>query len=209
MVLPSLAGMNVLSEGDLGADIGEEVRDKVFDGFAGLGFDRAMRTGTLTAMVGDHVERSLRVSLTSDRHAREVFGFPPKEQATSEQNRQFAVLMDSFMERQRIEFADLRTSLQADKVVRKDAKRFTEACTALVAHIADTKRPNHPDLPTIRRVCETFVALVGDKPVDQYTKREVQQFVVDLSYVQPNFLKKNKGNDVTPVFHPAGTRVLS
>lgn len=41
MVLPALPGMNVLLEGDLS----EEVREKIFDGFAGLGFDRAMKVG--------------------------------------------------------------------------------------------------------------------------------------------------------------------
>lgn len=207
MVLPSLVGLRDLADGDLGEDIGEEVRDKVFDGFAGLGFDRATGTGALTAMMGDHMERSLRLSLTSDRHAREVFGFPPKEEATPDQNRQIAAFMETMkaqneamhaalMERQRAEFIELRTSIQPDKPVRKPAMRFSQACTALIGHIAEAKRPDHPDLPTIRRVGETFVALVGDKPVDQYTKGEVQQFVIDLSFVEPNFLKKNKNASI-------------
>ncbi len=190
LVMPSLAGMNFLLDGDLGEDIGAEVRDKVFDGFAGLGFDRATGTGALTAMMGDSVERSLRLSLSSDRHAREVFGFPPKEEATPDQNRQFDLIWAE-MKAMRAENARQTALLEAQHAPTKAGALFSDATRSLIEHIQSTKRADHPDLGTIRRVSEVFVALVGDKPVDRYTRKEVQAYVNDLSFVEANFLKKN------------------
>lgn len=191
MVAPMLAGMNHLTDGDLGDDIGENIRDRVFDGLAGLGFDRATKTGALTSFMGEHVERSLALCLQSDSFARQFFGFPAKEVATPQQNVELAAIMEE-LHKQRASIEALSQSSNGHTAAsKKVAPTFSESTGLLIRHIHEAKRKDHPDIGTIQRVSDTFQVMAGDKPVNEYGKREVQAFVNDLSFVTPNFLKKS------------------
>ncbi|WP_268882290.1 site-specific integrase [Jiella pelagia] len=68
-------------------------------------------------------------------------------------------------------FSEVSLQLQEDETKRSDGR-------------------NTAELNLLKRITSYFITLVGDRPIDRYTFDQIQSYVYDIAFIEPNVMKK-------------------
>lgn len=70
---------------------------------------------------------------------------------------------------------------------------FSEACKSHVDKVRRAKGETDENVGYYSNVAAAFIAICGDRPVNDYKEDDLQHFVNEISYLPPNFSKGKKG----------------
>lgn len=204
-VSPSLGSLDVILEGNLGDDIGTEIRNAAMSGLGALGLDRAIGQSFVAEVMGERLQSALTLALTDDAFARSFFNLPAKEVAGLSPDDRMARILELLEERALPTLEQLvRTDAAADRPTAvgstNKVRLFSEATVRFINTMngisSDTKTADertttpHADSGAVARASKYFISLQGDRKVTDYTVSDLQDFANDLSYVQSNIGKK-------------------
>lgn len=198
-MVPMLGSLDTLLDGDLDEDIGDQVRDATMTTMAAIGIDRVLGKSLTYHFMGDRLQSLMARTLTDDSLARAVYGLPDRRPtAVIEPDiDQSGEGVPDPMQELGCQSLNSTTSVQIGCAATElnespSIPLFSEATALLAREVAaERNNENDPEVATINRVAEYFIALCGDRPVDRYSFTIVQEYVNDLAYIQPNAFKKD------------------
>lgn len=180
--LPTLLGLAVVDRCALPDDIREPALEAVFDSLSHIGCTRAMRPGPSAR--GPFLEVPIVSALQDENVARGMLGMKPVAVATRP---------DPVM----AELAVIRAMLGT-----KEGPKGPLFSTASERFVEGRKKtygdPDHPEIRYLEHRRAIFLAIIGDKPIDSYTRTDLQDFVNEIAWLPPN-VSKQEDYDVARV----------
>ncbi|NEU13682.1 hypothetical protein G3T14_16300 [Methylobacterium sp. BTF04] len=173
VALPALLGLAVLDRCALPDDIRVPAVDAVFDALSHIGCTRAMKPESSAR--GPFLEVPIVSALQDENTARGMLGMSSVA---------IAARPDPVM----AELAAIRAMLGT-----KDGPKGPPFSTASKRFIEGRKKtygdPHHPEIGYLEHRRAIFLAITGDKPIDSYTRSDLQEFVNEIAWLPPNVSK--------------------
>ncbi len=80
----------------------------------------------------------------------------------------------------------LSAKIEADVTVKSSGALFSLVANGRIADIMETKGSDHELVGTYTKVRDEFIAICGDKPVGDYQRADLQHYVNEISWLNPN-----------------------
>jgi integrase len=189
LTVPTLLGMNALADSRLSDEIREPATEAAFDALAQLGLDRATGRGVF-ANGAIRFEAPFVAALREENPARALIGQPllPTKEADPIQNQ-----LDAIQAQQAELLARLAPQMPGPK-----GSLFSLAADKAIAAKRETHGPTDPEIGSLDHRKTVFVGIVGDKPVDAYSREDLQTFANALAWLPPN-ISKQSGCDLSQI----------
>lgn len=146
------------------------------DALVALGTDQK-RGGALANSQGPALEKHFRRVIEDEQHARAYFGFDPLPPAPS-----MLENITAGIERVTSQVGALAIQLQP-----KETPLYSVAADKYIATLKEAHGEDYVEAKYQEHRRDVFLDLIGDKPVDQYTKDDLQTFVNEIRHLPPNY----------------------
>lgn len=183
-ILPFLGGLDAAANCNSSNPIMAGLMvDTGLDALIALGTDQK-RGSALANSQGPALEKHFRRVIEDEHHARAYFGFEPSPPAPS--------LLENLtvgMERVTSQVDALVVQLQP-----KETPLYSVAANNYIAVLKEAHGEDYVEAEYQEHRRDVFLDIIGDKPVDQYTKDDLQNFVNEIRHLPPNYSRRNDYN---------------
>jgi integrase len=172
--MPAFAGLHIVGEGlqKLSPEIRQRATDEAMAALFALGFDNAAGQSQLAATQYDRLSAHYLKVLSDEDTARQHLGLKPREQVeTSKQLAALAARMDAIAE-------------AAPKS--KKSPLFSAAADSYIQAMIGARGKEHKEITYLRARTACFIALMGDKPVAEIGKNDIQAFINKIGWLPAN-----------------------
>lgn len=184
--MPVLLGLGALKPGALSPAIADKATTAAFDALFEIGGQRASGQGVF-AKEGIHYEKPFVEALRSENGARDLLGLQrvPETPTVGNVDQRFA------------EMADRLSGLEQSLLARLGpapgewrGRLFSVVADEAIAAKIETHGADCADITSLRLRRNVFITLIGDRPVDSYSNKDLQHFANRLSWMPPNLTKR-------------------
>ncbi|GEO98923.1 hypothetical protein [Methylobacterium haplocladii] len=179
LTVPTLLGLNALGDSRLSDDVREPATGAAFDALAQIGLDRAAGRGVF-ANRSIRFEAPFLAALGEENPARALIGKPPQAAKALDPIQSQLDPIQSQLDAIQAQQAELLARI-ARQAPGPTGMPFSVAADKTIAAKRETHGPNDPEVGALEHRKMVFIGLIGDRPVDAYSREDLQSFVNALA----------------------------